>query len=73
MITAAAAIMVGVFLAFVPNNDPTIKMFGVGLAVAIAVDATVVRCLLVPATMAVLGDLNWWTPGRRRVPAAATY
>ena len=73
VITAAAAIMFGVFLAFVPNNDPTIKMFGVGLAVAIAVDATVVRCLLVPATMAVLGDLNWWTPGRRRVPAAATY
>lgn len=66
VITAAAAIMVGVFLAFVPNDDPTIKMFGVGLAVAIAVDATVVRCLLVPATMAVLGDLNWWTPGRKR-------
>lgn len=66
VITAAAAIMVGVFLAFVPNNDPTIKMFGVGLAVAIAVDATVVRCLLVPATMALLGDLNWWTPGRGR-------
>jgi RND superfamily putative drug exporter len=70
VITAAAAIMVGVFLAFVPNNDPTIKMFGVGLAAAIAVDATVVRCLLVPATMALLGDLNWWTPGRGRVPAA---
>ncbi|CAL9503759.1 Membrane protein YdfJ [Actinosynnema sp. ALI-1.44] len=66
VITAAAAIMVGVFLAFVPNDDPTIKMFGVGMAVAIAVDATVVRCLLVPATMAVLGDLNWWAPGRRR-------
>ncbi|WP_066372118.1 MMPL family transporter [Herbidospora mongoliensis] len=65
VITAAAAIMVGVFLAFVPNNDPTIKMFGVGLAVAIAVDATVVRCLLVPATMAMLGDLTWWTPGRK--------
>ncbi|WP_223165425.1 MMPL family transporter [Lentzea indica] len=70
VITAAAAIMIGVFLAFVPNNDPTIKMFGVGLAVAIAVDATVVRCLLVPATMAVLGDLNWWTPGRRRSKVA---
>ena len=65
VITAAAAIMVGVFLAFVPNNDPTIKMFGVGLAVAIAADATVVRCLLVPATMTMLGDLNWWTPGRK--------
>jgi RND superfamily putative drug exporter len=71
VITAAAAIMVGVFLAFVPSNDPTIKMFGVGLAVAIAVDATVVRCLLVPATMAMLGDRTWWTPGRKR-PAPAT-
>ncbi|MEU4769974.1 MMPL family transporter [Actinosynnema sp. NPDC023794] len=69
VITAAAAIMVGVFLAFVPNDDPTIKMFGVGMAVAIAVDATVVRCLLVPATMAMLGDLTWWTPGRKRVRA----
>jgi putative drug exporter of the RND superfamily len=68
VITAAAAIMVGVFLAFVPNDDPAIKMFGVGMAVAIAVDATVVRCLLVPATMALLGDLTWWTPGRKRVP-----
>ncbi|HEX6343842.1 MMPL family transporter [Umezawaea sp.] len=66
VITAAAAIMVGVFLAFVPNDDPTIKMFGVGLAVAIAVDATVVRCLLVPAAMVLLGDLNWWTPSRPR-------
>jgi RND superfamily putative drug exporter len=65
VITAAATIMVGVFLAFVPSDDPTIKMFGVGLAVAIAVDATVVRCLLVPATMALLGDLTWWTPGRK--------
>ncbi|NUO97535.1 MAG: MMPL family transporter [Nonomuraea sp.] len=70
VITAAAAIMVGVFLAFVPNDDPTIKMFGVGMAVAIAVDATVVRCLLVPATMAMLGDLTWWTPGRKRARIA---
>ncbi|XVS67581.1 MMPL family transporter [Actinosynnema sp. CA-299493] len=69
VITAAAAIMVGVFLAFVPNDDPTIKMFGLGMAVAIVVDATVVRCLLVPATMAMLGDLTWWTPGRERVRA----
>ena len=66
VITAAAAIMVGVFLAFVPNDDPTIKMFGVGLAVAVAVDATIVRCLLVPATMAMLGERTWWTPARRR-------
>lgn len=49
---------------FVPNDDPTVKMFGVGMAVAIAVDATIVRCLLVPATMAMLGDRTWWTPGR---------
>jgi len=67
VITAAATIMVGVFIAFVPNDDPTIKMFGVGMAVAIAVDATIVRGLLVPATMALLGDLTWWTPRHRRV------
>ncbi|EFG03998.1 MMPL domain protein (plasmid) [Streptomyces clavuligerus] len=66
VITAAAMIMIGVFLAFVSNNDPTIKMFGTGMAVAIAVDVTVVRGLLVPATMALLGDLTWWTPRRRR-------
>jgi RND superfamily putative drug exporter len=67
VITAAATIMVGVFVAFVPNDDPTIKMFGVGMAVAIAVDATVVRGLLVPATMALLGDVTWWTPRYRRI------
>ena len=67
VITAAATIMVGVFIAFIPNDDPTIKMFGVGMAVAIAVDATIVRGLLVPATMALLGELTWWTPRRRRV------
>jgi hypothetical protein len=66
VITAAATIMVGVFLAFVPNDDPTIKMFGVGMAAAIAIDATVVRGLLVPATMALLGALTWWTPRRPR-------
>ncbi|MGW0711230.1 MMPL family transporter [Streptomyces sp. NPDC002643] len=66
VITAAAMIMIGVFLAFVSNDDPTIKMFGTGMAVAIAVDVTVVRGLLVPATMALLGDLTWWTPRRRR-------
>jgi RND superfamily putative drug exporter len=65
VITVAAAIMVGVFLSFVPYDDPTIKMFGTGMAVAITVDATVVRGLLVPATMALLGDLTWWSPRRR--------
>ncbi len=66
VITAAAAIMVGVFISFVPYDDPTVKMFGTGMAVAIAVDSTVVRGLLVPATMALLGNLTWWRPRRRR-------
>ena len=63
VITAAAAIMVSVFASFILNGDPTVKQFGVGLAVAIAVDATIVRCLLVPAAMVILGERNWWLPG----------
>ena len=63
VITAAAAIMVSVFASFILNGDPTVKQFGVGLAVAIAVDATIVRCLLVPAAMVLLGARNWWLPG----------
>jgi RND superfamily putative drug exporter len=62
VITSAALIMVSVFLAFVINGDPTVKQFGVGMAVAVAVDATLVRCLLVPAVMLVLGRANWWFP-----------
>ncbi len=62
VITAAAAIMVFVFGSFVLNGDPTIKQFGVGLAVAVVLDATVVRCLLVPATMLLMGKINWWMP-----------
>ena len=62
VITSAAMIMVSVFLSFVINGDPTVKQFGVGLAVAIAVDATIVRCLLVPAVMVKLGKANWWFP-----------
>jgi putative drug exporter of the RND superfamily len=42
--------------------NPTVKMFGLGLAVAVAVDATIVRLVLVPATMELLGDANWWLP-----------
>ena len=70
VITAAAAIMVFVFGSFVLNGDPTIKQFGVGLAVAVILDATVVRCLLVPAVMVLMGKANWWMPGwlRRVVP-----
>ena len=62
VITAAAAIMVFVFGSFLLENDRTFKMFGIGLATAILLDATVVRMLLVPATMELLGDRNWWLP-----------
>lgn len=62
VITSAALIMVAVFVAFIAYPDPLVKVFGVGLAVAIAVDATIIRGFLVPATMALLGRLNWWCP-----------
>jgi RND superfamily putative drug exporter len=62
VITSAALIMVSVFFAFVLNGDPTVKQFGVGMGVAVAVDATLVRCLLVPAVMTLLGRANWWFP-----------
>jgi RND superfamily putative drug exporter len=58
----AAAIMVCVFTSFVLNGNPLVKEFGVGLAVAIAIDATLVRCLLVPAVMVLLGRRAWWLP-----------
>jgi RND superfamily putative drug exporter len=63
VITSAAFIMVFVFGSFVLNGDPTVKQFGVGLAVAVVLDATVVRCLLVPALMLLMGRANWWIPG----------
>jgi RND superfamily putative drug exporter len=63
VITSAALIMISVFAAFVLGDDPVIKMFGVGLATAVLIDATVVRIVLVPATMRLLGDWNWWLPG----------
>ncbi len=62
VITSAAFIMVFVFGSFVLNGDPTIKQFGVGLAVAVILDATVVRCLLVPALMLLMVKVNWWMP-----------
>jgi len=62
VITAAAAIMISVFLAFVLGDTRVIKLFGLGLASAIFIDATLVRMLLVPATMELLGDANWWLP-----------
>ena len=62
VITAAAAIMVVVFGSFLFEDERVVKSFGVGLAVAVFLDATLVRMLLVPATMELLGDKNWWFP-----------
>ena len=62
VITAAATIMVFVFGSFVVNGDPTVKQFGIGLAVAVILDATIVRCLLVPAVMVMMGKVNWYMP-----------
>jgi RND superfamily putative drug exporter len=62
VITAAAAIMVVVFGSFLLESDRVVKLMGVGLAVAVFLDATIVRMLLVPATMELLGDRNWWLP-----------
>jgi putative drug exporter of the RND superfamily len=71
VITSAALIMVCVFAGFVLSPDPVLKMVGVGLAVAVAVDATIVRVVLVPALMSLLGDRAWWLPRwlDRRLPS----
>lgn len=63
LISAAAAIMVAVFLGFASEGDLILKQVGAGLAIAIVIDATIVRLVLVPATMALLGHWNWWLPG----------
>ncbi|WP_165367765.1 MMPL family transporter, partial [Phytoactinopolyspora endophytica] len=70
VITAAAAIMVAVFAAFIPSDEVFLKVIGVGMAAAILVDATVVRMLLVPAVMHLFGRRNWWLPSswERRIP-----
>ncbi len=70
VITAAAAIMIAVFAAFVPSPDLILKVIGLGMATAILVDATIVRMLLVPAVMHLLGRRNWWLPTwiERRLP-----
>jgi putative drug exporter of the RND superfamily len=62
VITAAALIMISVFLSFVTNPSPIVKMIGLGMAAAVLIDATVVRMMLVPATMELAGKLNWWCP-----------
>ncbi|MGH2955476.1 MAG: MMPL family transporter [Solirubrobacterales bacterium] len=70
VITAAAAIMVVVFLSFVTSQEVFLKLFGIGLASAIFLDATLVRMVLVPAVMQLLGKWNWWIPNwlERRLP-----
>ena len=71
VISAAAAIMVVVFLSFVLTPDVSVKQIGLGLAAAVLVDATVVRLVLVPAVMELLGPANWWLPSglARLLPA----
>jgi RND superfamily putative drug exporter len=69
VITSAALIMIAVFLSFVLGEDAATKMFGLGLATAIFVDATLVRMVLVPAIMTLLGDANWWFPRKVAGPA----
>jgi RND superfamily putative drug exporter len=62
LITSAAAIMVAVFAAFALARILVVKAMGVGMAIAVALDATLVRVLIVPATMRLFGDANWWAP-----------
>jgi len=77
LVTSAAAIMVSVFIAFALARVVVLQATGIGLAVAVALDATLVRALLVPSTMRLLGHLNWWAPrwlggGTPKPPADAT-
>ncbi len=62
MVTSAAAVMVAVFASFVIANDQTTKQLAVGLAAAVLIDATIVRAVLLPATMKLLGRRNWYLP-----------
>jgi uncharacterized membrane protein YdfJ with MMPL/SSD domain len=63
VVTSAAIVMVCVFAIFATLSTPFFKQFGVGLAAAILIDATIVRAVLLPATMKLLGDWNWYLPG----------
>jgi putative drug exporter of the RND superfamily len=74
VITAAATIMVCVFLAFVLLPERQVKMFGLSLAIAVFLDAFVIRSLLLPAVLELLGRWTWWFPERlgRRLPRLAT-
>jgi RND superfamily putative drug exporter len=63
IITRAALLLIAVVGAFAFGDFIFVKEIGVGLAIAIFLDATIVRCVLVPSTMKLLGDINWWSPG----------
>jgi len=65
VITAAAAIMIAIFTTALLGPDVSVKQIGLGMAVAVLIDATIVRMILVPAVMEVFGKANWWMPGRR--------
>ena len=71
VITAAAAIMCTFFLSFVLGDNIIIKLFGIGFAAAIFIDATLIRMVIVPSTMELLGDANWWLPRLARPDPAA--
>jgi RND superfamily putative drug exporter len=66
IITSAAFLVIIVFLGFASGQTMSIKEFGLAMAIAVAVDATLVRCILVPATMTLLGPANWWAPAPLR-------
>jgi RND superfamily putative drug exporter len=63
VVTSAAAVMIGVFSIFATLSTIDMKQMGVGLAAAILIDATLIRAVVLPALMTVLGKANWWTPG----------
>jgi len=64
LITAAALVMAASFAGFAVGSVPALQQFGLGLALAVLIDATLIRVLLVPAAMAILGRWNWWLPRR---------
>jgi RND superfamily putative drug exporter len=69
VITAAAAIMIAVFTTSLLGPDVSVKQIGLGMAVAVLIDASIVRMVLVPAVMELCGKANWWMPGRGALKA----
>ena len=74
VITSAALIMIAVFGSFILSDDPLLKIFGVGLSIAVLLDATIIRCVLVPAVMILCGRANWWLPtaGWSKIPSPSS-